>query len=145
MGWWSHNVMGGDRPLDLLGSIAKTLGAPFDAKSPTAWHCYEWPTLTPERVTAATVWLDTCRHDRSIAAQVLATLLMARGAPIGDALRHKLSLLIESDEWAAEGDYERRGEIDGLLLALMRYRDGTPADYDNDPGLLAKLAEKGAL
>jgi hypothetical protein len=140
MGWWSHKIMGGDRPLDVLALFSAEIGARFDPHASGAWRCYVgWDGLGAAEVQRLAERLDGMQRDQSIAAQVLATALIRSGAPIDHALRDRLASLIAQDEWAAECE-DRAEEIGRLVAALAAY-DGSPAADVDDEGLAALMEQ----
>jgi len=121
MGWWSKKVMGGDRPLDILSWMAEACGCETSYDDPAQWHGYIWSAVDAESVRRMAKVIGRQRDDdRSIAAQVLAVVVMRCGAPLDGALRERLADLIARDEWAREND-ERDAEIQRLLRDLRDY------------------------
>jgi hypothetical protein len=146
MGWWSTDVLGGDPPLDMLGVIEDQLGVsdlyPLAALS-EAQRTELVAVLDPRTVDALVVELAGAAGDNGIGLQVLAAVVMAAGAAMGETLREAALRAARDDEWASE-DEERRESMDDLAKAAREYQDGEPVVLAHT-GLFEKIRQATRL
>ena len=105
MGWWGHDVLEGDGPMDL--SFAPSEGETFSAFA--------------ERVQEyATKW----QISDAIAIQVAGYIAMCNGIPLTEDDKSRILFGVEHDEWA-KTSWERKAAMDQFGKAVQEY-DGTP-------------------
>lgn len=136
MGWWSTDIMGGDKPLDFEDSIYEICKV---EKFPEEGGIAKIPSKTlMEHLTEIMNMIE--KADDVIGYQVLAVLIMNAGAPISEDTRRKIYEACDNDDWA-KGDSDRRDSIINLKNAVMAYDGKTPIVITSK-GLFEVMAEK---
>jgi hypothetical protein len=139
MGWWSHDILGGDTPLDFKDEIFGICGV---EEFPESGKRNE---LTSEDISSKlgdiiSMIENTRFGETYIGYQVLSVLMMKTGTAIPESLFPMLEDACFMDEWAKESD-ERKESVYGLLAALRAYDNQTPITV-RSRGLFEVMAEK---
>jgi len=163
MGWFGYDVMGGDPPMDVLGTIAGILKVPNDEamegkEDPNdygGYMLYPLGRISKEhgkRIAKAlkknwhkieTEYKKYEEKDEEyyhIFFQVLAVLIMASGATFPRGFRDKCNTAARNDEWANR-EPERRKEMNKLIDAVADYKTGNQTFLEHE-GLFEKIAKK---
>lgn len=144
MGWWSDDVMGGDTPLDLQSFIYDALDinqypeGDEDISIPADAFDYKKIVKYLKDREGNDYWLkgDT----GNIFHQVLGIMMMESGAPINKTLKAKMIKAAKLDDWACEGDEDRRDKMDSFISVLNQYDSSTPTKI-NSKGLMETIAD----
>lgn len=150
MGWWSSTILGGDRPLDVLGDLARVCGIHFDMSGTRddTLSGYPFERASVERslgAMVASVRGNKFREDRAIAGQVLGVIILWTGAEAPEEVLTLCADCARDDDWMREEGTgsDRGGHIAALLVALGEHRPGRRASLDSE-GLFEKMAQKMA-
>jgi hypothetical protein len=129
--------MGGDSPLDWEGAISEVMGVEFnydDAK-------YHYTKSGIERnVKKIVERIDREMWDRNIGFQVLGVMAMKTGAKLPKRVIKKIVEAAENDEWAKEGDCERKMHIEKFISAIKAHEPGKRTAVKSE-GLFEKLVK----
>lgn len=144
MGWWSATIMGGDTPLDYEGDLYGIAGLSWeDTNGESGMSEKKVNKAVAKSLKKMVKYAKSDEvYDSEIMKQVLGVLVMRHAVPVKDA-KKALELAVdgaENDEWAAEGDDERRGYINAFIKQLKEY-DGTAQEPAYE-GLFQKMFEK---
>ncbi len=129
MGWWSETILGGDEPLDELGTISDIIG--IENLYPIGRWKEDFRSGTRQALEKGMPALVAEAEKReqdcyaTIYVQVLATVCMAAGATIPDRLLEMAREAGADDTWA-KTDSDRAACIENYLKALDDYRPGEP-------------------
>jgi len=145
MGWWSDTVMGGDTPLDKLGTIADAMGVKFSydtppPEAPAELHCYPFTRSAVEANLSAAVEALARNegYEGNIGRQALGVVILWTGAEMPDDVRDLIIEAAEADEWAATGDDGRVRHMADFILAVQKHRPGTRTSVTSE-GLFQAL------
>lgn len=147
MGWWSTDIMGGDKPLDFEDSIFKICKVEkfSDLKEPDeSGLTFKLNWLSAEDINNNLGFIidmiEDTEYEKEIGYQVLSVLMMQSGAKIPESLFPLLEDSCHQDEWA-KSDSERQLSITGLFMALRAYDGHTPIEVRSH-GLFEVMNEK---
>lgn len=146
MGWWSATILGGDSPLDDLGSLAKICGIGHgDYEKPGNFHGYMFSKSVVEKNLKRLVeWCEANKYVeyRSIAYQVLGAVVLHTGAKISKALHKKLIDQAMADEWMREeGTGSERGRYVQAFVRMLKAHEPGKSVQIPDQGLFEQLAK----
>jgi hypothetical protein len=138
--------MGGDTPLDELGTLAAACGVKFDYDNefPDAFHCYPFSRdiINTHLGKLLDVSMTRCEDKWAdhIIGQVLGTLIMQYGAGMPREVRQHILDCIDEDVWAKEGDADRQLVMAKFARQVLEYPafGGDPVQ-DESLGLLEKI------
>lgn len=145
MGWWSATVLGGDPPLDWLGTLCDEMGVGMrDLDEDEDCDGYYGYPYTREGLEAnldklvARIMKD--EYDPHIGFQVLGALLLHVGADIPDKVRTNICRACLADAWANEGDSERLHYMTDLHDKVLASKPGVSVELAQE-GLMEKIGE----
>jgi hypothetical protein len=146
MGWWDHNVYGGDSPWDYLGDIAKTIGFKDHDNMHSLVGIQDWSPEIKHKVCKKLERNFRKVLDRGegmiypdeVWWQVLAQLILDVGAKFPQDLRYKCIKMCLTDEWAMEGGHQRQEEMARLVHDITFYKDGEPLPWSTDTSKFVK-------
>ena len=144
MGWWSCTIMGGDSPLDWLGSLMDVCGIEFDyGCGDETYHGYLLDRDKIEAKTNAMLKCATKGYESSIGLQVLGAVLMEVGAPIDAKLKRTIIRAAKDDEWMLEeGRGSERGKyVMEFIEKIKAHKTGESTELAYE-GLFENLAKK---
>ena len=127
MGWWSHDIMGGDSPLDAEDSIYEICGTekfPKNFKFGEDQAVEVTAEALEANLPAILEMLKKDSYEPWIGYQVLGVMLMKSGAAISKELKETILQSVEDDEWGQE-DAKRKEILVNFGKAITAY-DGTP-------------------
>jgi hypothetical protein len=140
MGWWSATIMGGDSPLDYLGNLAEVCYVNFDVETDEeTFHCFRFTRESLEKHTKE-IYKSLRECKSPIYGQVVGAAFLWTGAEMEEALKSRVIGDAQKDEWAAEGDEERKKHIDKFIEEVENHTPGKRVDID-DEGLLENIAK----
>ena len=139
MGWWSATIMGGDTPLDYLAVLGKAVGVEFDYDHENTFH--GWP-FTREALEShlEEVKKSLGKNKYHIYGQVVGATFLWAGAEMPEELKNRVIKDAEADEWAAEGDSERKKYINAFIQAVKSSEPGKRVDVQ-DEGLFERVGK----
>jgi len=142
MGWWGHDVLGGDEPLDDLYDYEQKLGVD-ELYSPSRWDDAKRQSVRDAINADQDGYLKLASSENEVMMQVGAVVLMCAGAEMTDAFRKAAIKAGEEDLWAKEDDEERVRKMEEFVDTVKEY-DGTPVKYTTE-GLMSKFAKAGLI
>lgn len=146
MGWWSHTVLGGDPPLDIIAVMEEKLKH-YDVEVdlyPTTELRFEDEFHSLKQLLLTTDWKEIFGErgyfTDEITYTVFASVYMAIGIPVPDDLTAKAIQEAQNDEWA-ESNETRKLYMDAFIDALRNY-DASQPMFERTEGLFHKLFDK---
>lgn len=145
MGWWSATVLGGDPPLDWLGTLCDEMAVErVDCNEVDCDGYYGYP-YTREGLEAnldkLVARIEKDAYEAHVGFQVLGALLLDVGADIPDTLKQRIIRAATEDAWANEGCDERVAYMQDLVDKILASEPGNPVQLATE-GLLEKIAER---
>ena len=151
MGWWSHDILGGDWPLDVLGDIHDTLCSIAHLKEeyiPEDGAYYGYNFKPFEKILSSDDEINTlmsrCRYSFSneedhISYQVLGLAIMSTGYKMPEKFKKLVIEHSEKDEYI-DLYPERKVVITNFIKAVRSYKPGNPVIV-SQKGLFQSIKE----
>ena len=148
MGWWDAGILGGDGPLDWLGTFADACGVDQDSKAYKAEEqgktevavYYGYP-FTRERVEKHAIVMGRMIAQDAIGWQVFGLIAMSVGAEVGD--ENSAMILESSDPEQCEPVYtdEDRCRVLADFKAAWEAHGPGQVQVIEQNGLMGKIAD----
>ena len=133
--------MGGDSPLDYLGDLAEVCAVGHDFEADNTFHGYRFTREKLERAYERKAIQKSLRENEDpIYGQVVGATFLWAGAEMPEELKSRVVSDAKKDEWAAEGDNERRKFINDFIDKVEEHKGGKQVELA-DEGLFDKIAE----
>jgi hypothetical protein len=136
MGWWSEDILGGDQPLDCLGTLAEEMGVEYNYGDDQPGQIVGY--VLPREVVEAkmTDLVNLCgKQNDSVLWQVLGVVALRTGAKLSGAQKKFITDAARRDDWMREdGESSARG---GFILNFI----GSIAAHE--PGMVWKPTARG--
>jgi len=147
MGWWSATVLGGDPPLDWLGTLCVWMGIERnyddgDKQDDDRYYGYPYTRELLESNLDKLVGRirEKCLDEAHIAFQVLGAMLLDVGADIPTEVKTLICRACLVDGWANEADKERLFYMTDLHDKIRAHKPGEKTELAVE-GLMDKIAE----
>lgn len=147
MGWWSATIMGGDTPLDFVGTFHDILKLKYDSGKNK---------FTKKNMEAGidklVAYLMTKKNshwycdEKNVGFQVLGVQMMECGARMSPELKEKIIQACDEDRWAHSNNSDnddRKKIIDSFRTAILNY-SGKKAKTPYE-SVFEKMATKSGL
>ena len=128
MGWWSTDIIGGDLPLDFEDEFYAELGVekyPENSNEKTELTKEQLQDNQDKLVDLIKASKHFFEKDEPVGYQVLAVLMMEKGAEIKPKNLALMLKACDDDDWAKHNE-ERAESISGLRNALLEYDNLNP-------------------
>ena len=137
--------MGGDSPLDYLSDLAEAVGLKFDRECSgeeyreKTFHGFHFTREILESNMDA-VKKSLRKNKGHVYGQVVGATFLWAGAEMPEELKSRVIEDANKDEWAAEGDAERRHHIRDFIEKIENHKAGERMQIAEE-GLFQKFAE----
>lgn len=144
MGWWSATVLGGDPPLDWLGTLCDEMGVEMvDCDEVECDGYYGYPYTREGLEAKLPTLVERIKEDTDeahVGFHVLGALLLQVGADIPTKVKTVICRACLVDAWAND-DEERTFYMTDLHDKVLASKPGEPTELAVE-GLMEKIAER---